>query len=147
MANIIGWREWALLPSLSRVKIKAKIDTGAKTSALHAENIEILKIKNKDFVRFTFFPNQHDKKNKKIITLPLIEYRKVKSSVGVETTRPVIKTDLKLGDEIFPIELTLINRDMMGFRMLLGRDAFKRQEILISPTKSFILDRRISKKI
>src|SRR5690606_14017738 len=95
--KIIGWREWVFLPELNDAKIKAKIDTGAKTSALHAENIEIFKHKRKKFVRFDLYPHQHDNERGTTIESPLIEHRKIRSSIGIETERPVILTTLTIG--------------------------------------------------
>lgn len=141
----LGWREWIHLPELNDTKIKAKIDTGAKTSALHAENIEIFKRRRKNFVRFDLYPNQHDKKNATTIEAPLVEHRKIKSSVGTETERPVIQSTISIGEYQFQIELTLIDRNMMGFRMLLGRDALK--GFMIDPSKSFIQSHDLNKRL
>lgn len=144
--DIIGWREWVFLPELNDAKIKAKIDTGAKTSALHAENIEIFKKKRKKFVRFELYPHQHDNESATIIEAPLIEHRKVKSSIGIETERPVILTTIVIGDFSYPIEFTLIDRNMMGFRMLIGRDAIK-ERFLVNPSKSFILSHDLNRRV
>lgn len=136
----IGWWEYLLLPELSHRKIKAKIDTGAKTSALHAEDIEIFSERGRKKVRFTLFPNQKDRKNKKIVTAKLIDQRIIKSSIGNKTYRPVIETPIKIGDQTFLIELTLVNRDLLGFRMLLGRQAMK-GKFLINPSRKNILNK------
>lgn len=134
---IIGWREWVILPKLHVEKIKAKVDTGARTSSLHAFDLKFSKRKGEDYVSFNIHPIQKDSE----ITIPckakVIDYRKVKSSNGQSEMRPVILVDVILGNEKWPIELTLTNRDEMGFRMLLGRTALKKK-FLIDPGKSYL---------
>ena len=118
--------------------IKAKIDTGAKTSALHAENIEYISIKGKKYVKFVV---ETEEGKNIFIRSPLIEERVIKSSTGHKTKRPVVKTKIQMGKEIFEIEITLINRDLMGFKMLIGRDALL-GNYLINPTKSYLLGKK-----
>jgi hypothetical protein len=134
---IIGWRENIALPQLNVNSIKAKIDTGARSSALHAFRIEEFKQQNQLMIRFQIHPFQRD--DKQIITAEaeLLEYRQIKSSNGQIQNRPVILTTVKLGEQQWLIELTLTNRDVMGFRMLLGRQAL-RHRFLIDPGKSFL---------
>jgi hypothetical protein len=132
---LIGWRELVSLSQFKLFNIKAKIDTGAKTSALHAENIEYITIKGKSYVRFIV--EQEDGKSITIKS-PLIEERDVKSSTGHKTRRPVVKTKIQMGKDIFEIEITLINRDLMGFKMLIGRDALG-GNYFINPQKSYLL--------
>lgn len=145
--KVIGWREWVGLPELHVMALKVKVDTGARTSALHAEDIVILRNKRtgQRSVRFTLYPRK--KRTQPIIAkAPLLGFRKVRSSHGDQTTRPVILTPLKLGGQIWDIELTLINRDIMGFRMLLGRSALK-PGFLIDPTQAYLLPRPRRKKV
>lgn len=144
--NIIGWREWIILPELNHHKIKAKIDTGAKTSAIHAENIEVFTKRRKKFVRFDLFPHQNSKLDGTTIEAPLIEMRSVRSSIGTETKRPVILSTIEIGEISFEIELTLIDRNMMGFRMLLGRDAIK-NDFLVNCEKSFVQSHDLNRRI
>lgn len=134
---IIGWRENIALPQLNVNSIKAKIDTGARSSALHAFKIEEFKLNNKLMICFQIHPFQRD--DKRIITAEaeLLEYRHIKSSNGQIQHRPVILTMAQLGAQQWEIELTLTNRDVMGFRMLLGRQAL-RHRFLIDPGKSFL---------
>jgi hypothetical protein len=134
---LIGWRELVSLSQFKLFNIKAKIDTGAKTSALHAEDIKYVKVKGKKYVRFTV--EQEDGKTISIRS-PFIEERSVKSSTGHKTIRPVVKTKLQMGKDIFEIEVTLINRDLMGFKMLIGRDALA-GNYLINPSKSYLLEK------
>jgi hypothetical protein len=145
MLDIVGWREWIFLSDLSRQKIKAKIDTGARTSALHAEEIEIFKRGNKKWVRFIILPVQKSKEKMKHVEAELIESRMVRSSVGTETIRPVIATNIQIGNYVYPIELTLVNRDIMGFRMLIGRQALK-DRFIIDPGDSFVQSRKLNRR-
>lgn len=137
----VGWREWVSLPELRVTALKVKVDSGAKTSALHAEDIVILRSAQSGAksVRFTLYPRKNRLKPL-IVKAPLIGFRVVRSSLGHETRRPVISTTLRLGQEEWPIEVTLINRDIMGYRMLLGRSALK-SGFLIDPYESYLLPR------
>lgn len=138
--RIIGWREWVAIPDLGIHQIKAKVDTGARTSALHAEEIRIMKKGSKRFVRFKIRPFQRNAKIEIEARAPLVEKRQVRSSSGHETIRPVILIPVLLAGEMQSIEVTLVNRDMMGFRMLLGREAI-RGRFIVDPARSFILGR------
>ena len=137
MSPCIGWREWVALPGLGIKKIKAKVDTGARTSSIHAHDIEIFKEKSVRWVRFKIYAAPSVKKSQILAQARLVDYRRVKSSSGHVSRRPVIKTVVTLGAKAWLIELTLNNRDMMGFPMLLGREAIKRR-FLVDPDKSFL---------
>ena len=117
--------------------LKAEIDTGARSSALHAFKIEEFQLNNKLMIRFQIHPFQRDNKQIIMAEAELLEYRQIKSSNGHTQNRPVILTSAKLGEQQWQIELTLTNRDVMGFRMLLGRQAL-RNRFLINPGKSFL---------
>ena len=134
---VIGWREIIALPKLQIDRVKAKIDTGARSSALHAFDIEELTIGGKSFVRFQVHPLQKDNQTTIATQAELLEYREVKNSGGKAELRPVIVTEVELGQQQWQIELTLTNRDVMGFRMLLGRQAV-RNKFLVDPGKSFL---------
>lgn len=122
--TVIGWREWVQLPDLAPGhSIKAKIDTGARTSAIHAWDIEHADRGGEAWVRFSLHPRQRDDDHVVTAEARLLEEREVRSSNGDVENRCVVSTTLALGDERWPIELTLTNRDQMGFRMLLGRTA------------------------
>lgn len=136
--TIIGWREFVSLPELNLGIIKAKIDTGARSSALHAFNMEERLFDGKKIIRFQVHPRQRDNQTSITAEAELLEYRKIRNSGGVTQLRPVIKTQIKLDQYIWPIELSLTNRDIMGFRMLLGRQGI-RHKFLVDPGKSFIL--------
>ncbi len=133
----IGWREWVGLPDLGIEAVNAKVDTGARSSALHAFNIEAFERDGVDMVRFAVHPIQRDSKITVECEAPMLERRWVKSSVGHRTFRPVIETQIAWLGQTWDIELTLVNRDEMGFRMLIGRQAM-RSRLLVDPSRSFI---------
>ncbi|NOT77756.1 MAG: hypothetical protein HOP07_01990 [Bacteriovoracaceae bacterium] len=133
--EFVGWREEVSLPDFKLKNLKAKIDTGAKTSALHADNIEIVSVKGKKFVKFTFTSESGEHHT---IKSPFIVERSIRSSNGDKTIRPVVKTEIKMGKHCFDIEVTLINRGMMGFKMLIGREALIGR-FLINPAKHNLL--------
>jgi hypothetical protein len=133
----IGWREWVSLPELGIDQIKAKIDTGARTSALHAFALRPFKDGNQDKIRFDMHPLQHD--TSKVITCEanVVDLRMVTDSGGHREERFVIHTPVVMGDVTWSIEVTLTERDTMLFRMLLGRRAIRRK-FLVNPARSFI---------
>ena len=134
----IGWREWVALPELGVECIKAKIDTGARTSALHAFDIQVYEKQGQNWVSFAIHPYQRNDADVLTCTCPVREARIVTNSGGTQEERYVIETRLTLGNESWPIEMTLTNRDQMGFRMLLGRTAIKAR-FLVDPGKSFCI--------
>lgn len=137
----IGWREWIALPDLGIEKIKVKIDTGARSSVLHTEELSFFKAKGQKKVRFAIYPIQRNNRKKIIAEAHFLGFRYVRSSSGHEETRPVIQTNLEINGLSWPIEITLTNRDIMGFRMLLGRKALK--GFVILPNRSFLLNKKI----
>ncbi|MCX7120845.1 MAG: RimK/LysX family protein [Gammaproteobacteria bacterium] len=132
---LIGRNEWCQLPELHIPAIKAKIDTGAKTSALHAFNIRRVRKNNKKFVRFDMHPLQGDDKTIISCIAPLIDERHIMSSNGHIEHRYVILTTLVIVDEEWSIEVTLSNRDPLRYRLLLGREALNNR-VLIDPSLS-----------
>ncbi len=136
----IGWREWAALPDLGVDRINAKIDTGAKTSAIHAFRIREIELEDQPHVEFFLHPVQRRKTPEIYCCAPLVGKRVIRSSNGQEEERIVIQTHLHLGPRLWKIDLTLTNRDAMGFRLLIGRDALRRK-FLIDPGASYRLDR------
>lgn len=133
---IIGKEEWCALPDLNIPAIKAKIDSGARTSALHASNIKLFTSRGEQWVSFDVRPLQKDRKTTINCRARLVDQRKVKSSSGHSEQRPVIETQIRIGGVTETIQLTLTNRDAMGYRMLLGREAMQGR-MLIDPAKSF----------
>ncbi|BAQ59905.1 hypothetical protein GM3708_311 [Geminocystis sp. NIES-3708] len=134
---LIGWREYLTLPTLGVDKIKVKIDTGARTSALHALHIQTYTEKNQKMVKFQVHPIQRETHTTINCIAPLLEYRHVTNSGGHTQLRPVILTKVTLGIHQWIIEVTLTNRDIMGFRMLLGRQAVKNR-FLVDTGQSFL---------
>lgn len=134
---LVGWREWVVLEDFGAARIKAKVDTGARTSALHAFDVERFEQGGVDWVRFGVHPSQRDAETMVAVEAPLVGERWVRSSSGKATLRPVVATQLLLGEHRFAIEVTLVRRDLMGFRMLLGRRAL-RGRFLVDPRRSFL---------
>lgn len=119
----LGWREWLALPDLDIALIKAKVDTGARTSCLHTFRTEPYTLDGQRRVKFWVHPEQHNLHQVVECDAEVIDERSVTDSGGHKELRLVIETRVLLGDQIWPIEMTLTNRDTMRFRMLLGRTA------------------------
>ena len=135
---ILGSEEWCSFPDLGIPAIKARVDSGAKTSALHAINIAPFVKEGINWVKFDINPIQNNLKTVIHCESLLIDKRIVKSSSGFREQRYVIQTDIKIGEDIWKIEMTLTNRDSMGFRMLLGREAMSGR-ILVDPEQKYLL--------
>lgn len=134
---IIGWREWVELPELGIAQIKAKVDTGARTSALHAFALRPFKEGDKEKICFDIHPLQGNTQTVITCTADIIDRRSVSDSGGHREERFVIRTPIVIGDRSWPIEITLTERDTMLFRMLLGRSAIRRR-FIINPARSFL---------
>lgn len=132
----IGWREWLALPELGITHIKAKVDTGARTSALHAFSLRPFREDNRDKISFDIHPIQHDSSVVVTCVADIIDKRWVTDSGGHSEERVVICTPVVLGNETWPIEITLTERDTMLFRMLLGRSAIRKRYV-VDPARSF----------
>jgi hypothetical protein len=132
---VIGWREWVNLPDLGVPAVKAKVDTGARSSSLHAWDIEF--DDGAGTVRFNVRPLQDDESMVVATSAPLVEHREVRSSNGEVERRPVIRTTAVVLGQPLTIELSLADRDEMGFRMLLGRSAIRRR-FVVDAGRSFL---------
>jgi ribosomal protein S6--L-glutamate ligase len=142
--TLIGWKEWCSLPDLSLPAVKAKIDTGAKTSCLHAFNIQYYRQDSKDMVKFQLHPVQYRKDIVYYANAECIDRRFVTDSGAHKELRYIIKTIISLGDKekkiTKEIELSLTNRIRMSYRMLIGREALTK-DFIIDPDASFLLGR------
>jgi hypothetical protein len=137
LKTIIGWREWVALPALGVPCIKVKVDTGARSSALHAWNIEEFQRKGAAWVRFDVHPLQRADEPSLTCEAAVVDWRSVTNSGGRTEQRYVIETELEFADIRWPIEITLTKRDELGFRMLLGRTALRGWAI-VDPARSFL---------
>jgi len=142
---IVGWREMVSLPSLGISTIKAKVDTGARTSCIHTFQLETFDKDDSLWVRFWVHPFQHNDENIVMCEAPVIDQRSVRDSGGHEESRYVIQSEITMGNQTWPIEITLTNRENMLFRMLLGRTAMH-DKIIVDPTYSFLLGKEEAKK-
>lgn len=131
---LLGWQEWCALPKLRIPAIKTKMDTGAKTAALHASEIEPFHRQGQSFVRFNVHPLQRNHLLQQHCTAPIVDQRLITNSGGHKELRYIIHTRIHLGTLAWDIEVSLTNRDPMVFRMLLGREALKGHSI-IDPAK------------
>ena len=142
----IGNQEWCAFPELGILAIKARVDSGAKTSSIHAFNITTYLREDVQWVKFEVHPVQRNDQISIQCECPIIDQRDVKSSSGTSETRYVISTPISLGEEVWDIQLTLSDRDAMGYRMLLGREAMNGR-LVIDPSMKCVLGKISIKKI
>ena len=135
--TVIGWREWVQLPDLGVFVMKAKVDTGADNSSLHAFNLERFEQDGTEYLRFEIHPKQRSRKPTIKCEAPLAMEKKVKNPGGRSELRPVIRTRLIVAGVELEALVNLTSRDEMGFRMLLGRRAM-RSKFVIDPGRSYV---------
>ncbi|MDP2112571.1 MAG: RimK/LysX family protein, partial [Bacteroidota bacterium] len=143
---IIGGEEWCAFPGLNIPAIKARVDSGAKTSTIHASNIHKFMRKGEKWVSFEVHPIQDSRRITLHCKAKVVDHRNIKSSSGISEKRFVIQSTMKIGNFQWNIELTLANRDSMGFRMLLGREAMENR-VFVDPANSFLLGDYSGEKI
>lgn len=134
---MLGWREWIRFPELPLPPIKAKVDTGARTSCLHAFELVRFDRDGRDWIRFSLHPDQRDRGLVSVCEAPAVDRRQVTDSGGHREMRWVIEALVALADQRHRIELTLTDRDTMRFRMLLGRSAMKGR-YTVDPSRSYL---------
>ncbi|WP_307833224.1 ATP-dependent zinc protease family protein [Pimelobacter simplex] len=134
---VAGWREWVSLPALGVGPVKAKLDTGARTSALHAFDLHEFERDGAPWVRFSVHPWQRSAEDSVVVECPVHDRRLVRSSTGHAQRRIVVLTEIELLGHTITTEVTLTRRDAMGFRMLVGREAL-RQGFLVDSGRSYL---------
>ncbi|MFZ0625169.1 MAG: RimK/LysX family protein [Acidimicrobiia bacterium] len=138
--KVIGWREWVQLPDLGVIEMKAKVDTGADNSSLHAFNLERFSKDGVDYVRFEIHPKRRTRKPAIQCEAPLVTEKKVKNPGGRTELRPVIRTPVIVAGVEMEALVNLTSRDEMGFRMLLGRRTI-RKTFMVDPGRSYVGER------
>ena len=142
----LGWREWVSLPELGIDQVKAKVDTGARTSALHGFAIEEFFEDGVQRVRFRIHPIQKDNETEITCEADVVDRRVVRDSGGHEELRWVIRSLIRIGPHEWPAEFTLTSRDDMLFRMLLGRTAMKNRAV-VNPGRSYLVGKKKKQRV
>ena len=137
-ANIVGLREWVDLPQLGIIGLRAKIDTGASTSSLHASDIQPFERDGQPWVRFTAHLGSLVQRRHRQREAPLVDMKTIRSSTGHTQIRYVIRTNLVLGDRHWPVEFTLACRRSMRYRVLLGAKALIAGQLVVNPALTYV---------
>lgn len=135
---VIGWREWVGLPGLGGAVVRAKVDTGARTAALHAFGLELFEKDGTEYARFAIHPDHQSPGPAVIVETPVLGHRLVRNPGGRSEERPIIKTKLTIGRYRVTAEVNLTRRDNMGMPMLLGRQTVRRR-FLVDPGRSYLI--------
>ncbi|WP_242601374.1 ATP-dependent zinc protease [Pseudaestuariivita atlantica] len=142
---LFGWMEYVCLPQLGVEKIKAKLDTGARTSAIHAENIELFDRDGVEWVRFQTLPDwDNPEVGFRTVEAPVVHVREIKNTSGIPEERLVVKTKARFGKRIWTIDISLADRTNMTFPMIVGRAALKSHAIAVHTRKTFLVSERPS---
>ena len=144
--NIIGSEEWCVFEELGIPAIKARVDSGAKTSSIQATNLKVFRKGNREWVKFEVNPLPENRSIGILCEAQLVDRRMVKSSSGISEERLVVKTPVTIGEHTFDIELTLANRDTMEFRMLLGREALN-ERFIVNPAINYAVQEFVEDEI
>lgn len=137
---VVGWREWVALPELGVTAVRAKLDSGARSSSLHVADVEPIERDGAKWVRFRVRVDEREPGREAVAEAPVVGERRIRSSSGHVEPRLVVRTTLVLGPWRGPIDLTLTRRDSLGHRMLLGRRAL-RGRCLVDPSRSYVSGR------
>jgi hypothetical protein len=138
MSEAVGWREWVRLPDLGIQRLKCKVDTGAKNSALHAFEVASFEKHGQLWVRFSIHTDEHDLTQVQTCEAPVDDVRAVTDSGGNVTERYFIRTRIEIGEHRLNVPVSLTSRDTMAFKMLLGRSALRKGGLVVDPKKSFL---------
>ena len=140
---LFGWMEFVCLPDLGLEKVKAKLDTGARTSAIHAENIELFDHEGVEWVRFQTLPDWDDPKGGlRTVEAPVVHVREIKNTSGIPEERLVLKTKARFGKRKWTIDVSLADRSNMTFPMIVGRAALKDHAVAVHTRKTFLVSER-----
>lgn len=145
----LGWREWVAIPELGISAVKAKVDTGARSSSLHAEDVLFFEENGKTYVKFVLGGGKRrgklHREGETACCVPLVDLRWITSSNGTRQRRPVIRVAVHLHGQSWPVDLTLSSRGSMGFPMLLGREAV-RGRFVVDPARSYLSKEHLPRK-
>lgn len=138
MKKLVGWREWISLPEIGILTMQCKVDTGAKTSALHAFKVDSFERDGQLWVRFSVHLDETDLRKIQVCEAKVIDKRSVTDSGGTVSQRFFIETLLEIGESHYLIQVSLTDRDTMKFNMLLGRTALRKGHFIVDPSKSYL---------